>query len=110
MEWVLLAILIGIVIAIIALPIWLMLNVNFFLGIGVICLYDFILYKCYDIPVISVILSFILRLVLYLLLTAIILFGVLFITVNCFNISLENLPGFLNYISTVLKMLKYYIS
>lgn len=58
MEWILFVIIIGVVIAIIALPIWLMLNVNLFLGIGVICLYDFIIYKCCDVPAISVITFF----------------------------------------------------
>lgn len=110
MEWILFVIIIGVVIAIIALPIWLMLNVNLFLGIGVICLYDFIIYKCCDVPAISVILSFVLRIGLYLLLIAIILLGTSFIIVNYFNISLESLPDLFNYISVILKMIKYYVS
>lgn len=113
MELILFAILIGIVIAIVALPIWLMINVNVFLGIGIICLYDFIIYKIYDVPAISVIVSFVLRLGLFLLLVAIILFGILFIFMSCYDVTIEkfeDLPGFLHYVSTVLKMLRYYIT
>lgn len=111
MEWILILIVLGIIIAIIVLPFWVMANVNVFLGIGVICIYEFIIYKNINVPAISVIISFVIRLFLYLLLIAIALLGVLFVVVNFSGISIENsgeYPGFLNYISILFKVIRYY--
>lgn len=98
-------IIIGIIIAIMAFPIWLMVEVNIFLGIAVIVVYEIFLMKTYNVPVISVSITFILRLGLFLLLSLLILSSIVLVAVSCFHLSFEGAEVF----TDIMQALKYYV-
>lgn len=105
MELIIIGIIIGIIIAIIAFPIWLMVEVNIFLGIAVIVVYEIFLMKTYNVPVISVSITFILRLGLFLLLSLLILSSIVLVAVSCFHLSFEGAEVF----TDIMQALKYYV-
>lgn len=112
MELILFVIVLVIIICIIGLPFWLMFKTNLFLGIAILGLYDFIIYKIIDVPAISIVAMFLLRVFLYSALFALGLIGVLFICCTYFNLSLDSIevfPELFNKLSVIIEVVQYYI-